>query len=169
IAARNCRDEQVCLLQQDIRALCLPSPVDLATANTFTLNHFLHGSEMRMAFRRIHRNLRPGGNLIFDLITHCQPWRGSRIYIQRPQGAAREMIHEITWIPSNRMLSIRVTHFSDGAAPAQVELYLGRGYSPLQIGRWLRDAGFQLRGIHNALTLRIADWCPSRVVLVARK
>jgi trans-aconitate methyltransferase len=43
IAMRNCNGCEVGLLQQDIRCLQLPQPVDLVTANFDTLNDLLNG------------------------------------------------------------------------------------------------------------------------------
>jgi hypothetical protein len=39
--------------------------------------------DLRLAFRRIWENLRPGGHFIFDLITPCQPLSGAQTYIRR--------------------------------------------------------------------------------------
>ena len=72
IAMRNCTGCKVGLLQQDIRCLQLPQPVDLVTANFDTLNYLLNGLDLRQTFRRIYVNVRPGGYFIFDLITPCQ-------------------------------------------------------------------------------------------------
>src|SRR5437762_3125751 len=63
VALENCRVPRVCFLRQDIRELCLPSPVDLITANFDALNHVLSSRELQDVFRRIRENLRPGGHL----------------------------------------------------------------------------------------------------------
>jgi hypothetical protein len=52
-----------------IRCLRLPYPVDLITANLDTMNHLLTEFDLRLTFRRIWENLRPGAHFIFDLIT----------------------------------------------------------------------------------------------------
>src|SRR5215470_3941444 len=92
IAARNCWGAPVCFLLQDILRLCLPCRVDLATANTYTLNHFLDPSQIKVAFRRIRENLRPGGHLIFDVVTHHQPLSASHVYVRRFRAGAREFL-----------------------------------------------------------------------------
>ena len=71
VAVRNCPNLNVCFLQQDIRCLSLPSPVDLMTANFDTMNHILTEPELKLAFQRIRDCLTPGGHFIFDLITSC--------------------------------------------------------------------------------------------------
>jgi SAM-dependent methyltransferase len=167
VAAYNCRDARLCLLLQDIRRLRLPCRVDLATANTYTLNHFLDPSEMKAAFRRIRENLRPGGHLIFDIVTHRQSLSASRVYVRRFRARGREFAHELRWNPARGLLSILIVHRALAPAPL-VEVYVGRGYSPLDVALWLRETGFEIRGIHDAATLRVASGSPPHVVVVAR-
>ena len=80
IARRNCRGSGVRFLNQDLRRLRLPFPVDLATSNTMTFNHLLTPLELRTVFRGVHQALRPGGHLIFDLLTDRQPLEPGKPY-----------------------------------------------------------------------------------------
>jgi len=169
VAAHNCRDAQVCFLLQDIRRLCLPCRVDLVTANTYTLNHFLDPGQVKATFRRIRENLRPGGHLIFDIVTHRQPLSASHVYVRRFRAGAREFLHQVNWDPARRLLSIHIVHRARTPAPPTVEVYLGRGYSPLEIALRLRETGFEIRGIHDAVTLRVASGLSGSVAVVARK
>ena len=165
VAARNCRSHNVCFLLQDIRCLRLPCPVDLITANFDTMNHLLTGPELRLAFQRIWENLRPGGHFIFDLITPCQPLGSGRAYIRRLGSASQR----IRWNPWRRILSISVVIRSPFSTASTLEVHRERAYAPVEVGRWLMDAGFLIRGVHDATTLRMATGCPPRVIIVARK
>ena len=165
VAARNCRSPNVCFLLQDIRCLRLPCPVDLITANFDTMNHLLTGPELKLAFRRISENLRPGGHFIFDLITPCQPLGRGQAYVRR-LGAASQRIR---WNPWQRILSISVVIRSPASTIPTLELHRERAYAPAEAGRWLMDAGFLIRGVHDAVTLRRAGSCPPRIVVVASK
>ena len=169
VAACNCRSPNVRFLLEDIRCLRLPCQVDLATANTFTLNHFLGVRELALVLRRINENLRPGGHLIFDMLTHRQPRPYPPALIRRVLRSGQELLQQIRWDPLRRLLSILIVHRSENGLPPALEVHVGRGYSPLQLSRCLRDAGFLIRGIHDADTLRMAAGCPARVILVARK
>jgi len=80
IARRNCRGSGVRFLNQDLRRLRLSFPVDLATSNTMTFNHLLTPLELRTVFRGVHQALRPGGHLIFDLLTDRQPLEPGKPY-----------------------------------------------------------------------------------------
>jgi hypothetical protein len=50
-----------------------------------------------------------------------------------------------------------------------VEVHRERAYSFDEVDRWLLDAGFVIRGVHNALTLESASWCPARIIVIAQK
>lgn len=169
VATRNCTSSNVCLLQQDIRCLRLPCPVDLITANFDTMNHLLTGFDLRLAFRRIWESLRPGGHFIFDLITPCQPLGGAQTYIRRLGSGSRKAAQHIRWNPWQRILSIFVVMDSPSSKVSTLEAHRERAYSPAEVGRWLMDGGFLIRGVHDAATLRIATGCPQRIIVVARK
>jgi len=169
VAERNCARSNVCLLLQDIRCLRLPYPVDLITANFDTMNHLLTAPELRLAFRRIWENLRPGGHFIFDLITPCQPLRVGQTYIRRLGPASCPSVQRIRWNPRQRILSIYVIIRSPSSEVLSLEAHRERAYSPVEVGRWLMDAGFIIRGVHDAATLRVATGCPQRIIILAQK
>jgi SAM-dependent methyltransferase len=169
IATQNCPAPNVRFLQQDIRELRLPFPVDLITANFDTLNHLLTGPELRLAFRRIWKNLRPGGHFLFDLITPCQPLGSRQTYIRRLGSGSYKALQQIRWNPRHRILSIFVIIRSPFSKVSTLEAHQERAYSPAEVGRWLLDVGFLIRGVHDATTLRLARDCPPRIIVVARK
>jgi SAM-dependent methyltransferase len=169
VATRNCTSLNVCFLQQDIRCLRLPYPVDLITANFDTMNHLLTEIDLRLAFRRIWENLRPGGHFIFDLITPCQPLGGAQTYTRRLGSGSRKALQRIRWNPWQRILSIFVVMDSPSSKVSTLEAHRERAYSPAEVGRWLMDRGFLIRAVHDAVTLRTATGCPQRVIVVARK
>jgi hypothetical protein len=167
-AARNCAGQNICLLQQDIRGLRLPSPVDLITANFDTLNHILEDIGLKSTFRRVWENLNPGGHFIFDLITPCQPQR-RRLYLLAAASGKGRVEQRVQWNPWQRILSIAVVMTSPLCRGSTVEAHRERAYSPIEAGRWLLDAGFIIRGVHDATTLRFAGTCPARVIIVGQK
>lgn len=169
VATRNCTSSNVCLLQQDIRCLRLPYPVDLITANFDTMNHLLTELDLRFAFRRIWENLRPGGHFIFDLITPCQPLGGAQTYIRRLGSGRRRAAQHIRWNPWQRILSIFVVMDSPSSKVSTLEAHRERAYSPAEVGGWLMNGGFLIRAVHDAVTLRMATGCPQRVIVIARK
>jgi SAM-dependent methyltransferase len=169
IAMRNCRASQVAFLRQDIRCLQLPFAVDLITANFDTLNHLLNPHDLVRALRRVAGNLRHGGHFTFDLITPCEPLGGELTQFRELASKGCRVTQRIGWKPRLRMLAINVTLDSPLYSVPIRELHRERAYFPSEVGRWLLDIGFLIRGVHNATTLRSATDCPPRTIIVARK
>jgi len=169
IAMRNCAGCEVGLLQQDIRCLQLPQPVDLVTAHFDTLNYLLNGPDLRQTFRRIYVNLRPGGYFIFDLITPCQPQNSYLVRMKRLPGTALEPRQQILWDGLRRLLFTTIVFQKPGSFALVSECHVERAYSPLQVARWLEAEGFVIRDILDARTLRIATGCPLRITIVAQR
>lgn len=169
VAERNCSDADVRLLRQDIRCLRLPEQVDLVTSNFDTLNHLTGKGDLRVAFQRISENLRPGGHLYFDLVTPCQPLGGGITYVRRLRAKSRQVIQQVRWDAAKRSISIVVVTRSANSIRPTVEVYRERAYSFAEVGRWLMDAGFVIRGVHDAATLLPASGCPARIIVIAQK
>ncbi len=169
VAERNCLGADVRLLRQDIRCLRLPEPVDLVTSNFDTLNHLTGKDDLRVAFQRIAENLRPGGHLYFDLVTPCQPLGGGMTYVRRMNARSRQVIQQIRLDPTRQMISIAVVMRSIDSPRPTVEVYRERTYSLAEVGRWLLDAGFVIRGVHDAATLAPANKCAPRIIVIAMK
>jgi SAM-dependent methyltransferase len=168
-AARNCPNLDVHFLCQDFRDLCLPWRVELATANTCTLNHLINLHQLHRGFRRVHDNLIPGGHFLFDLITDRQPRHWIRGMTRRLRFRGMKIVHTTRWDQGRKLLTIVIVHSPIGPWPSTTEVYLGRGYSIPDVGRCLQRAGFLLRGIHDARTLRMATRSSPKVIFVAVK
>jgi SAM-dependent methyltransferase len=169
IAKRNCCGTNVILMRQDIRCLRLPRPVDLITANFDTLNHIVRTNDLRQALGRIFENLNPGGHFIFDLVTDCLPFGGLHFYVRRFNRSRRSVTQTVRVDPIRKLISILVTISSPDMIKPIIERHCERAYSPKELGRALLEAGFTIRGIHDAATLVPVKECPPRVVVVARK
>jgi SAM-dependent methyltransferase len=169
MAARNCVGTEVRLLRQDIRYLALPQPVDLITANFDTLNHLVRTGDLRQALLQIFANLNAGGHFIFDVVTNCLPIGHSRYYRRHFHGPRRKVTQAVSLDPVKRLLSIVVSISSPTTQYPIVERHRERVYSPAEVGGALREAGFIIRGVHDAVTLAVARECAPRVVVVAQK
>jgi hypothetical protein len=169
VAWINRCDAPVWLLRQDMRALCLPRLVDLITANFDTINHLTSPADLRQAVRCISKNLRTGGFFLFDFLTHCQPLTHARSYVRRYLNGRSEMQQWLRWDETSRVLSIRIVHRSATMVPPAVELHSERAYTPEEMGKALLKAGFIIRGVHDAWTLRPTFSCAPRLLVVAQK
>ena len=70
LSGRRLDRRRVRLMQQDIRALALPQPVELITCTFATLNYLVDDAALARALAAVARNLRPGGLFVADYI----PW-----------------------------------------------------------------------------------------------
>ena len=170
VAASNCRGADVTLLRQDIRRLRLPRRVDLVTANFDTLNHLVDDGDLPALFRRVYDHLHPGGHFIFDFITPCDPIGGTTIVHRRQsRDGRRKVMQRIRWIPARRMLFYEVLLNGPAPGACHLELHRERAYWPRDVAKWLMDAGFVLRDVKDAASMRSTVACPRRIVVVAQK
>lgn len=169
VAACRCRDPNVRFLRQDLRCLRLPCPVDLVTANFDTVNHLLTAADLGLAFRRIAENLRPGGHFVFDVITRAQAATRPVAYVRRLRARGRALFQRVRWDPQRGLLSILIVHRWPQPSPPSVEVHVERAYSADEVGRLLLDAGFVIRGVLDAVSLRAPGACPPRLLVIARK
>lgn len=79
-AARKARAAGVKLpfVCQDMRALCLPRPVDAVICPCDGLNYLAPGAQAERFFRAAHKALQPGGVLAFDFSTRFKLERMAR-------------------------------------------------------------------------------------------
>jgi SAM-dependent methyltransferase len=169
MARRNCRDQRVCFLEQDIRCLRLPEPVDLVTANFDVVNHLVGRSDLEQMLRSVAAALRRGGHIVFDAITNCAPLGGLRVFQKHTRLPRRRIVQTIRWDPDRRLLQGTIVHFLVERPAPVVETYLERGYAPEELGTALRAAGFVTRGVHDAVTLDPVSSCTPRLRIVAHK
>lgn len=163
IASDNCRRARVTLLRQDIRALRLPAPVDLVTANFDTVNHLLEEAGVRSLFARVHRHLRPGGHFIFDFLTPCDPLADITIQRSRSPHDPGKVTQRIQFDPARHLFTYHV-FLRDS-----VELHRERAYRAEDVARWLSESGFILRDVLDAATLHRPRRCPRRIIAIAQK
>jgi SAM-dependent methyltransferase len=169
VAQRICPGASVCLLQQDMRRLSLPRPVDLITANFDTVNHLLCKSDLAEAFRSVARNLNPGGHFFFDTLTPCSPLPSCRTFVLRHPVRSGEVEQHLRWEPSTRSIFVRIVRRHSRFLPPSVEMHRERSYSPQEIASTLLDAGFRIRAVLDSRTLRPANTCPPRLIVLAQK
>jgi SAM-dependent methyltransferase len=169
VAASNCRGADVTLLRQDIRELRLPRRVDLCTANFDTVNHLVDRGALPALFRRVFAHLRPGGHFIFDFITPCRPPQGVTLHFRRSGDGRRRVVQRIRWVPARRLLLYDIVFREPPPAATRVEFHRERAYAPDEVARWLMDAGFVIREVLDAATLRTATACPGRAIAIAQK
>ncbi len=166
VACRKCRDPRVRFFRQDIREFRIPHRVELATCNFDTLNHLTGYGDLPRVFRHTCDALVPGGYFFFDVVTPVLPRRFQfRRRFRIPRG---DILQTVCWHPAHRLLNITVLHRESGRRPV-IEQHCERVYDPSVLGRWLNEAGLIVRGVFDAVTLRMPLNCPNRVIVLAEK
>ncbi|GIV95803.1 MAG: type 11 methyltransferase [Herpetosiphonaceae bacterium] len=99
----------VAWLQQDLRDLELPYPVDLMTAFYDSLNYLLSASDLHRVIERASRALAPGGILAFDLNTPLEynTWIGGRNIVAY-DGPELFVVSRRTFDPQTRLATGRI-------------------------------------------------------------
>jgi hypothetical protein len=169
VAMQNCTGCEVGLLQQDIRCLQQPKPVDLVTADLDTLNGLLNGPDLKRPFRSHLCKPPAWGYFIVDLITSCQAQDSDLVRKKRLPGTAHEPRQQILWDSLRRLVFTTVVFQKPGSISLVSDRHVERLYGLSQVARWLRAAAFVIRDILDARTLRIDAGCPQRIMMVAQK
>ncbi len=168
-AAINCRGGKVVLLLQDIRNLHLPAPVDLITANFDTLNHLLTVRDLVRTFQRVAANLTPNGHFLFDILTSCQLLPPGRLSVYRFITPRCRVEQVIRWQPITSLLLITVRQRCPVSTVPTIEQHRERAFTGEELGRALHEAGFAVRGVHDATTLAPATQCVPRLLILAQR
>lgn len=168
-AASNCRGGKVVLLLQDIRDFHLPAPVDLITANFDTLNHLLTVRDLIQTFQRVAVNLTPNGHFMFDILTPCQLLPPGQPSVHR-FGTPRCRVEQvIRWQPITNLLSVTVRQRCPVSTVPTIEHHRERAFTAEELGKALHEAGFAVRGVHDATTLAPVTQCVPRLLVLARR
>jgi SAM-dependent methyltransferase len=169
VAAGRCRNTSVTLLQQDIRQFVLPMQVDLVTANFDSINYLLEPGSVRQLMQRVFHALQPGGHFIFDFVTPCQQKSATRVFAKRQNRRRVRVVQSMRWLKRQRLFLSQVSITDVSLLPVAVEQHMQRAYWPEEIASWLSRAGFILRDVLDAETLKQATICPKRIIIVAQK
>ncbi|MFN8496226.1 MAG: class I SAM-dependent methyltransferase [Anaerolineae bacterium] len=161
----------------DMRALPYRDAFDLALCFGDSLNYMLTPADVRKALTAMLRALRPGGLVIFDLLTASaiETFYADEAYILQNTDDVFEA-HENEYNPDTQVGTLTVTAFvrrADGAFERIRETHYQRGYPPEAVDRWVTRVGFieptWFTDWEIADTLEDEDGEATRVFCVARR
>ncbi len=142
--ARQC-GVRAMFVQQDIRALEMPRPVDAIVCGCDGVNYLLNDEGVRAFFDRAHASIRPGGALAFDI---SSAWKLERTLGNGFFGEDRD---DVTYLWNNRFdsgartVTMDLTFFvrrPDGLYRRFDETHVQRAYEPEHLRELLAESGF---------------------------
>ncbi len=179
IARRKAQGESVSAVFEvaDMRRLPYRDAFDLALCFGDSLNYMLTPVDARKALTSMFRAVRPGGLVIFDLLTASavETFYADEAYILQNTDDVFEA-HENEYNPDTQVGTLTVTAFvrrQDGAFDRIRETHYQRGYPPEAVDRWAARVGLtELTWFTDweiADTLEDDDGEPTRVFCIARR
>ena len=152
MARRNAQEKgmTVTFLEQDMRRLELPAPVDAATCLYDSLNYLITDADLRQTLRAVAAALRPGGLFLFDMNTIqglATRW-GNRVWVIQDNEDALEVDQsEFDYDAGIATLKVNAFLRRERDLYERVrELHRERGYPMPTIDRELGAAGFEILG-----------------------
>jgi SAM-dependent methyltransferase len=144
ISGRRLGTGRVRLLQQDIRALALPQPVDLITCTFATLNYLVDDASLARALAAAAHNLKPDGLFVADYIPWLDDWSPPSTHHQLVNAGGRRSAWQVRLDPARGLSDTRITFRSPGGDV--VERHVQRHRRPVEMKAALVAAG--LRPVH---------------------
>ncbi len=172
-AAADRSSVRITWLEQDMRELRLPEPVDAATCLYDSLNYLVDEGELRRALGAIAASLRPAGLFLFDMATVrglATRW-GNRIWIIQDSDDAFEA-NQSEFDYDAGVATLRVNAFlhRQGDLFERVrEVHRERGYPLPTIDAALAAAGFGVLGRWGSETFGEVTPETQRVFYAARR
>jgi len=140
----------VTFLEQDMRRLELPAPVDTATCLYDSLNYLITDADFRQTLAAVAAALRPGGLFLFDMNTIqglATRW-GNRVWLIQDNEDALE-VDQSEFDYDTGIATLKVNAFLRRERDLYErvrEIHRERGYPVPTIDRELEAAGFEILG-----------------------
>lgn len=165
IALRKNRRNHSRFFCQDFLNLQLPKPVSLITCNFDSLNYLLNPDQLFKAFQKFQANLKPGGHVIFDMITRNQPWYGQAPMVERRQLGILKFFRSMHL---NRKTGLQHSRVIITSPTKNIsETHIQRIYPMRLVLRLLCKAGFRLLGVRDFTNLKSVTRHSPRIIVIA--
>ena len=166
------RGLSVPFVRQDLRALCVPRPVDVVNCSCDGVNYLLSGEEVRDFFRAAFAALRPGGLLCFDVSSRykLEQILADNIFGENAEKAA--YLWRNAYDEQARLLEMELTFFlsEDGKRfERSQERHIQRAHDQQELTQWLADCGFEQIEVFGAFTFDPPGEREERLQFAARR
>ena len=166
-------DVEVLFLQQDMRELSLPEPVDLVTCFFDSINYLLSYQDLVRTFQRVARVLTSGGLFIFDMNT---PAGLASNWSYRKDGRDLgdvAIIGTNSYDPEKKLGTIQITVFKKVKQLCLyekfTEVHTERAYTRREVKAALDEASLKLMAHYDCLTFQRPGRKTGRILYVATR
>lgn len=157
-------------LEQDMRELYLPEPMDLVTCYHDGLNYILELEQLKVVFNRVFDSLRPGGLFIFDLnaVEKLSAAGGDVTFVDDTD---MSLIWETSYDKGRDVWEIRLTGFLKKGEMYEkfIEEHSEKSYKNHEALQTLSDSGFEVLDVYHGFSFDPPKSSSRRLFYVARK
>ena len=163
---------QVMFVQQDMRMLRLPRPVDAMVCGCDGVNYLLDDDALRAFFKSAHAAIRPGGALAFDV---SSAWKLEHVLGNSFFGEERDDIAYLwsnAFDPDGRTVTMDLTFFvreTDGRYRRFSEVHTQKAHDAGHLTELLEASGFELLGSFGDRTFEEPQPEEQRIHFLARR
>ncbi len=158
-------------LNQDMTAFKLFRPADAMVCLMDSVNHVTRLRDLKRMLERVHRYLNPGGAFIFDINTpyKLEKLIGSNIFYEIGDDVA--YLWRSSFQKKRRVCVFDMTFFVRRGEYYERfdEVIRERSYTVRELHDMLKEAGFEVRGVYDRLSLKPAESKSERAFFVCRK
>ncbi len=157
-------------LEQDMRGLELPVPMDLVTSYHDGLNYIISPDDLCLVFKKAYNSLRPGGLFIFDM-NAVEKLSGAGGVTTFADDEDMSLIWETSYDREADIWEIRLTGFvkQGGLYEKFVETHREKAYKSEEILSFLKEAGFIVRDVFHGFSFDLPRHDTRRIFYVAQK
>lgn len=157
-------------LQQDMRNLTLPEPMDMITCYHDGLNYMLDIGDLQRVFAGVFRSLRPGGIFIFDLnaVEKLSDAGGDVTFVDDKD---MSLIWETSYDKSRDIWEITLTGFlrQEEMYEKFVEVHREKHFKSSEALEILRETGFEVLDMYHGFSFEPPRHNSRRIFYVAQK
>ncbi len=157
-------------LEQDMRQLSLPVPMDLVTCYHDGINYIIDPADLRRVMGRVFSALRPGGLFVFDLnaVEKLSDAGGDTTFVDDND---MSLIWETSYDKKQDVWEIRLTGFVRRGDwyDKFIEVHREKHYSGSDARNYLLDAGFEVLDVFHGFSFEPPRPSSRRIFYIARK
>lgn len=157
-------------LEQDMRELSLPEPMDMVTCYHDGLNYILASDDLRQVFHKVYESLRPDGLFVFDL-NAVEKLSGAGGDVTFLDDQDMSLIWETAYDREAEVWEIKLTGFirQENTYEKFVEVHKEKAHKNNDVLALLRDTGFAVLDVYHGFSFEPPQPTSRRLFYVAQK